>query len=129
MNLRRRIPRRGGHTFFGPVALNDMCPDLWPSEMVTLEIADAFGPQQRGVLGVLDAFGHRGQTEAVDETEQMAEKDPALRPASQISNQGTVDLDDVDRQDLKMPQRGVAGAKIVERNAAPGSAQSVDKAR
>ena len=28
-----------------------------------------------------------------------------------------------------MPQRGMAGAKIVERNAAPGTAQSVDKAR
>ena len=116
--------RREGRT----AALNDMCPDRWPPEMVTLEVADTFRPQQRRVLGVLDAFGHRRQTEAVDETEQMAEKDPTLRPAPQISNQGTVDLDDIDRQDLKMPQRGMAGAKIVECDAAPGTAQRVDKA-
>jgi hypothetical protein len=114
--------------FFGPVALNTMCPERWPPEMVTLEITDTFRPQQRRVLGVLDAFGHRGQTEAVDETEQMAEKDPTLRPAPQILNQGAVDLDDVDWQDLKMPQRGVAGAKIVECDAASGIVQRVDKA-
>src|SRR6202035_1402388 len=128
MNLRWRNPRRGRHVFFGPVALNPMCPGRWPPEMVTLEIADTFRPQQRRVLGVLDAFGHRGQTKAVDETEQMAEKDPILRPAAQISNQRAVDLDDVDRQNLKMPQRGMAGAKIVECDAAPGITQRVDKA-
>jgi hypothetical protein len=104
-------------------------PDGWPPEMVTLEIADTFGAQQRRVLGVLDAFGHRAQTEAVEETDQMAEKNPGLWPARQIANQRAIDLDDVDRQDLKMPQRGMPGAKIVERNAAPGMAQSVDKAR
>src|SRR6516225_2989558 len=86
-------------------------PDRRRPEMVTLEIADTFGAQHRGVLGVLDAFGHRGQTEAVDESEQMTEKDPSLRPARQVSNQGAVDLDDVDRQDLEMPQRRMAGAK------------------
>ena len=96
---------------------------------MTLEIGDTFRTQQRCVLGALDAFGHRGQTQALDETEKMTEKNPGLRPARQISNQRAIDLDDVDRQDLKMPQRGVAGAKIVERNAAPGAAQSVDKAR
>src|SRR5262249_24901675 len=105
-----------------------MCSDRWSSEMVTLEVADPFGPQQRCVFGVLDAFGHGGQTEAVDETEQMAEKDPTLRSALQTSNQGTVDLDNVDRQDLKVPQRGMAGAKIVECDAASDIAQRVDKA-
>src|SRR5215469_13200821 len=109
-----RIPRT--------MALTNARSDCWLSEMVTLEIADTLCPQQRRILGGLDAFGHRGQTEAVDETEQTTEKDPRLRPVSQISNQGTVDLDDVDWQDLKIPQRGVAGAKIVERDAAPGIA-------
>src|SRR6516162_862568 len=98
-------------------------------EMITLEVLDTFRAQPRRVLGVLNAFGHRGQTKALDETEKMAKKNPGLRSARQISNQRAIDLYDVDRQDLKMPQRGVAGAKIVERNAAPGTAQSVDKAR
>ena len=97
--------------------------------MITLEVGDTFRAQQRRVLGVLNAFGHCGQTEALDETEKMAKKNPGLRPARQISDQRAIDLDDVDRQDLKMPQRGVASAKIVERNAAPGTAKSVDKAR
>src|SRR6516162_1839881 len=65
-------------------------PERWPSdcrppEVVTLEIADAFGAQQRCVLCVLDAFGHRGQTEALDETEKVAEKKPGLWPPRQIS--------------------------------------------
>ena len=59
----------------------------------------------------------------------MAEKNPCLRPAPEISNQGTVDLDDIHRQDLKMPQRGMPGAKIVECNTAPGITQRADKAR
>ena len=79
-------------------------PDCWSPEVVTLEIADTFRLQQCCVLGVLDAFGHRGQTEAVDETEQMAQKNPGLWLARQISHQRTIDLDDVDRQDLKMSQ-------------------------
>ena len=70
---------------------------------MTLEIGDTFRAQQRCVLCVLDAFGHRGQTEALDETEKMAEKNPGLWPPRQISNQRAIDLDHVDRQDLKMP--------------------------
>jgi hypothetical protein len=97
--------------------------------MVALEIADALRPQQRCILGVLDTFGHRSQTEALDETKKMVEKNSGLRPARQISNQRAIDLDDVDRQDLKMAQRGMAGAKIVDCDATPGMAQSVDKAR
>jgi len=62
-------------------------PDCWPPEMITLEVLDTFRAQPRRVLGVLNAFGHRGQTEPLDETEEMAEKNPGLRPARQISNQ------------------------------------------
>jgi len=104
-------------------------PDCWPPEMVTLKIADPFGAQQRRVLGVLDAFGHRSRPEPVDETEQMTEKNSGLRPAREIANQRAIDFDDIDRQHLKMPQRGMAGTKIVKRNAASGLAQCGDKAR
>ena len=59
----------------------------------------------------------------------MAKKDAALGPLRQIPNKGAIDLDYVDRQDLKVPQRGVSGAEIVERDAAAEPAQRVDKAR
>jgi hypothetical protein len=59
----------------------------------------------------------------------MTKKDPGLGPLRQIPNKGAIDLDYVDRQDLKMPQRGVSGAEIVERDAAAEPAQRVDKVR
>src|SRR5215472_17479874 len=71
--------------------------DCRPPEMITLQKADALGAQYRGILGVLDAFGHCGRAEALGETEQMPEKDPLLRPAGQIAHQRAVDLDNVDR--------------------------------
>src|ERR1700737_3601643 len=58
----------------------------------------------------------------------MTKKDPTLRPLHQIPNKGAIDLDYVDRQDLKMPQRGVSGAEIVERDAAAEPAQRAAKA-
>src|SRR5216683_3254191 len=59
----------------------------------------------------------------------MAEKHSALRLLCQIPYKRTIDLNNVDRQDLQMPQRGVAGAKIIECDTAPQHAQRVDKAR
>ena len=41
--------------------------------MITLQVADALGAQQRRVLGVLDTLGHRAQTEALGQTKQMTE--------------------------------------------------------
>ena len=65
--------------------------------MVSLQIADALRAQQRRLLGALDTFGHRAEAELLGETEQMAEKNLALRPARQISNKRAIDLDNVDR--------------------------------
>ena len=59
----------------------------------------------------------------------MTKIDLTLRPLRQIPDKGAIDLDYVDRQDLKVPQRGVSGAEIVERDAAAEPAQRVDKAR
>src|SRR6516225_7831940 len=118
---------RGQNPWIGH--LERSAPDRRPPEMVTLKKADTFGTQHRRVLGALDAFGHRGRTQTLDQTKQMAKKNPGLRTVRQISHQRAVDLDDVDRQDLKMSQRCVSGAKIVERNATSDAPQSVDKAR
>ena len=71
--------------------------------MVTLQITDAFCAHQRCVLGVLDAFGHRRETKALDETEQIMEEDPLLLAVCEVSDERAINLDCVDRQDLKMP--------------------------
>ncbi len=97
--------------------------------MITLKIADTLGTQQGCLFGALDAFCYGGQSEALGKTEEMAEKDPTLRPLCQIPHKGTIDLDNVDRQDLEMPQRGMPGAKIIECDTAAQPAQGVDKAR
>ena len=35
--------------------------------------------------GILDAFGHGGQTQDLDQIEQTAERNPGLQPARQVS--------------------------------------------
>jgi hypothetical protein len=46
----------------------------------------------------------------------------------EVSDEGAVDLDSIYRQNLKMPQRGVAGTEIVESYTAACVTQRVDKA-
>jgi hypothetical protein len=71
--------------------------------MVTLQITDTFRAHQRCVLGVLDTFGHRREAKALDETEQIMEEDPLLLAVREVSDERAINLDCVDRQDLKMP--------------------------
>ncbi len=59
----------------------------------------------------------------------MAQKDPIFRAVCEISDERAIDLHDVDRQSLEVPQRCVAGAKIVEGDAAARMAQRIDKPR
>src|SRR5262245_47806182 len=95
---------------------------------MALHISDTLGTQQGCLVRALDAFGYRAQSKALGKSEQMAKKDPALGSLRQIPHQRAIDLDDVDRQDLQMPQRGMSGAEIVERDAAAEPAQRVNKA-
>jgi hypothetical protein len=97
--------------------------------MVTLQITDAFRAHQRRILGVLDTFGHRREAKALDENEQIMEEDPLLMALCEVSNERAINLDGVDRQDLKMPQRGMAGTEIVESDAATRVMQRVHEAR
>ena len=57
----------------------------------------------------------------------MPEEDLVVGAAAEIADKGAVDLDRVDRQRLQMPQRGMPGAEIVERDTATGLAQRADK--
>ena len=93
--------------------------DRRPTDKVTLKAGEAFRAEQLRLIQALDAFGYRDQAAALGKTEQMAKKNEVARFARHLANKRTVDLDDLDRQGPEMPQRGMAGAEIVKRNAAP----------
>src|SRR5690348_3253895 len=88
--------------------------------IVALHVADALAAQDRGLTGGLDTFGDGMEPEALGKPQQMAEEHLVVGAAAEIADEGAVDLDGVDRQGLQMPQRGVAGAEIVERDATTG---------
>src|SRR6516162_6548836 len=98
------------------------------SEIEALEITNPLGAQQFRVLGALDAFGHRAQPEALGEADQMTQKDLVFRAVGKVLNKRPIDLHDVDRESLQVPQRGVPGAKVIERDAAARMTQRVDEA-
>ncbi len=70
--------------------------------MVTLEIAYALRTQQRRVLRVLDAFGDRAEAETLSKAKEVAQETPVLPITSKILHNGTIELDNIERQNLKM---------------------------
>src|SRR5437762_9575691 len=104
-----------------PQALKRRAPVI-----VALHVADAFAAQDRGLGGGLDTFGDSMESEAFGEPQQMPEEDLVVGAAAEIADKGAVDLDRVDRQRLQMPQRGMPGAEIAERDTATSLAQRAD---
>src|SRR5437764_15196637 len=105
-----------------PQALKRRAPVI-----VALHVTDAFAAQDRGLAGGLDTFGDSMESEAFGEPQQMTEEHLVVGAAAEVADKGAVDLDRVDRQRLQMPQRGMPGAEIVERDTATGLAQRADK--
>ncbi len=93
-----------------------------------LQQPGALAPQDRGVLRGGDAFRHRLKAEPLCQPQEVAQKHLVFRAAGEIADKRAVDLDGVDSETLEMAQRGMAGAKIVERNTAAGLAERADKA-
>ncbi len=58
----------------------------------------------------------------------MAQEHLVLGILREVSHERAVDLDGIDAQRLQMPQRGEAGAEIVERDAAAEIAKRADEA-
>ena len=74
---------------------------------------------QAGELGlVLDALGDRAQAEAAAELDERLDQRVALVRARRRGDERAVDLQRVDRQLLQVGERGVAGAEVVDRDAA-----------
>jgi hypothetical protein len=96
--------------------------------MITLQITYAFCADQRRVFGILDTFSYRHESKALHELSQIMQEDLLLLALCEVADKRAIDLDSVDRQDLKMSQRGVAGPEIVESDAAARVMQRVDKA-
>ena len=57
----------------------------------------------------------------------MAQKNSIFRAVREVSDERAVDLDRVHRQALQVPQRGVSGAEIVQRDAAASITQGIDE--
>jgi hypothetical protein len=57
----------------------------------------------------------------------MAQKNRAFGAVGKVSHKRAIDLDNVDRQRLQVPQRGVPGAEIVKRDPATRLTQRVNE--
>ena len=70
-------------------------------------------------LLVLDPFGDGRQAEPFGEPDDGAHEQPVVCRSREVLHERAVDLDDVDAQPAQVAERGIAGAEIVDRDAAP----------
>src|ERR1700722_9870309 len=70
----------------------------------------------RVLRSLFDAFGQGLESESLSQLDQGANQSSGLRRVSHGRDEGTVDLESVDRELLEISQRRVAGAEIVDGN-------------
>ena len=83
-----------------------------------LQVVAAPVRQHRGGCLVLHPFGDGLQAEPLREIDQRAHEGAVVLGAHQVLHEGAVDLEDVDAELAQVAERGVAGAEIVDRDAA-----------
>ena len=92
-------------------------------------MVDAFVAQQfRFFLG-LDPFRNRCEADALGQPYQCTDEQQVVRVLGKISYERTIDLDHVDVEHAQVPERGKAGAEIIQRHTAAETAQGADKPR
>src|SRR5690606_27256934 len=67
------------------------------------------------ILG-LDTFGHDPDAEASSEIDHRPNDRLIVGVYCHAFDEALVDLDEIDRELLQVPERGIAGAEIIERN-------------
>src|SRR6478735_11396372 len=95
----------------------------WPvgrcqPDQAALDVVAAPVAQHAGGLLVLHPFGNRLDIEAAGEVDQGLDEGAVVGGTGDVLHEGAVDLDDVDAELAQIAERGVAGAEIVDGDAA-----------
>ena len=85
--------------------------------MEPLNVVAAIVAQQVEGALILDTFGHYLQPEVVPEIDRGANDRGAVPVRRHVQDEGLVDLDLLHRKAFQVGQRGVAGAKVIDRDA------------
>ena len=72
--------------------------------------------EQRALLFALDAFGDDGEVQLVPEADDHFGDAGAVSTVADVVDERAVDLQAVDRQAVKIRERGEAGAEVVDGN-------------
>ena len=108
----RYAPRaRGARDLPRPLRRRE--PDQRPLQIV----AAPFG-QHRGRRLVLHPFGDRLETEPPPQIDQRVDEGAVVLRLHEVLHEGAIDLDEVDAELAQIAERGVAGAEIVDGDAA-----------
>jgi hypothetical protein len=87
-----------------------------PAEVVALGLVTAQLRQQVGRRLVLHTLRHDAQPQVVGEVDGRADDDPVALVAQHITDEGTVDLQHVNRELFEVRQRRVARPEVVDRD-------------
>src|ERR1019366_1722937 len=106
---------RKSDRYFEPGA--DGIPGHGATEQITLAFVAILRTHKLHLLFRFNAFSDHGFVEASAETGDGANDRPGVALVSKIANERLVDLDLMERELAQVVERGVADAKIVERQA------------
>src|SRR5450755_539230 len=84
-----------------------------PADEIALYRVAAFVGEEAQLLLGFDALGDNRHPEAVAKADHGPHDRRRLRIASEIHDEGTVDLDLVERKRLQIAQRGITAAEVI----------------
>src|SRR3989454_3440985 len=113
VGLRRSPVRRARRAIPDPPG--DFLDGYWSADVIALggRAAESLQDLQAGL--VLDAFRNHLEAETARQLDGRPHDGGAAFVLGQSSNEGTIDLDLLDRQALQVCQGGVASAKVIDR--------------
>ena len=95
---------------------------------MTLGAVAAERPQALHLFGALDPLGRDVHAEGVSQGDHRLHDGSFRRDVVDALDEGTVELDHVDREPAEIAQRRVTGTEVVDGDAQPRLAQAVERA-
>ena len=86
-------------------------------EQIPLRVLAAHAQQSLALREVLDALRHHAHAKGLAECHNHPRHGCALRPTRDVIHEALVDLQNVDRELLQIPQRGILRPEVVDREA------------